>query len=112
MIGAIEKKGVAYLYALKKVALFRPRESNQLLKRFFEKANLKLRLAALKTASLTPGLSDAKTVGDFFVKIMGASTHEERKELVEPFIEKLLQKNGSKITWLKAYYHGWASEHS
>ena len=110
MITSIEKRGAPYLYALKKTAAFRPREANQLLKRFFEKADLKLRLIALKIACLTPGFSDAKTIGDFFVKLMGASTEPEKKEMIEPFIEQLLQKKSSKLAWLHAYYHGWLSE--
>lgn len=103
-------KNAAYLYALKRVATFRPREANQILRRFFDQADLKLRLLALKTAALTPGLGDAKTIGESFVKLMGASTEEEKRELIEPFIEKLLTRKSRKLAWLHAYYHGWLSE--
>lgn len=110
MIQAMEQRGAPYIAALKTVAIFRPREANQLLKRFFEKADLKLRLLALKTACLSPSFCDAQTIGDFFVKLMGASTEEEKKELIEPFIEKLLAGKSRKLAWLHAYYHGWLSE--
>lgn len=103
-----------YLYALECAAAYRPREAAHLLKQFFEKADLKNRMAALRTAVVSENLGDGHLIGEFFVKLMAATTKEERKEIVEPFLESLIHKSvgGNKVAWLGAYYHGWKEESS
>lgn len=112
----------AYLYALERVAAYRPREAAHLLRKFFEQADLKNRMAALRTAAVSENLGDGHLIGEFFVKLMAATTAEERDEIVEPFLESLLQKSAAvsaasnpsaannKAAWLGAYYHGWKNE--
>lgn len=107
----------AYLFALEAVAASRPREAGHLLAKFFEKADLKGRMAALRTAVVSENLGDGHLIGEFFVKLMAATTREERRDLVEPTLESLLLKTkpanpaaSGKLSWLNAYYHGWMQE--
>lgn len=107
----------AYLRALERVAAYRPREAAHLLRKFFEQADLKSRMAALRTAAVSENLGDGHLIGELFVKLMAATTAEERQKIVEPFLESLLQKSATlsntannKVAWLGAYYHGWKNE--
>ena len=112
MIASLGDKTAAYLYGLQKVAGFRPREATHLLQKVFDKGELKERLAAFRTLIFSPHIGDGKLVGDLFVKLMAATTHEERREIVEPFFQNLLAKGEgqNKLAWLSALYHGWCTE--
>lgn len=103
---------LTYLFALEKVAAYKPKEATHLLKQFFEGGELNQRLAALRTSIVSPHLGDGHLIGEFFVKLMAASTPEERKETVEPCLNSLIQKSAAtgKRAWLSAYYHGWQQE--
>lgn len=118
MLASLGTKTSAYLYGVQKVASLRPREATHLLQKIFEKGDLSTRLASFRTAIFSPHIGDGKLVGDLFVKLMGATTSEERKKIVEPFFLSLLQKGQSplsknsqgKLAWLNALYHGWRRE--
>lgn len=118
MLNSLKEKTVEYLYGLQKVAAFKPLESTHLLQKTFEKGDLDTRLAAFRTAIFSPHIGDGKLIGDLFVKLMAATTKEERKEIVEPFLLSLLEKSSSniskasegKLAWLNALYHGWKLE--
>lgn len=104
-----EENEAAYLYGLQKIAPTRPREATHLLKQVFEKGGLKTRLAAFRTVAVSDSIGDGKLLGELFVKLMGATTPAERKEIVEPFFESLLQ-HSTKRNWLHALIHGWRTE--
>lgn len=118
MLNVLGEKTVAYLYGVEKTAAFRPREATHLLQKIFDKGDLNTRLVALRIAIFSPHIGDGKFIGDLFVKLMGATTQEERKEIVEPFFEKLLAYSSSdlskesrgKLAWLGALCHGWRQE--
>lgn len=118
MIAALEGKTGNYLYGIGQVARFRPKEAAHLLRLVFDKGDLNTRLAALRTLIFSEMMGSAKMIGDLFVKLMGATTREERRQTVEPFIENILHRGDwtrskavrGKLAWLKAYYHGWKSE--
>ncbi|OGQ05976.1 MAG: hypothetical protein A2W61_04340 [Deltaproteobacteria bacterium RIFCSPLOWO2_01_44_7] len=118
MLNVLNGKTHAYLYGLQKVATFRPKEATHLLQKVFEKGDLNTRLATFRAAILSPHIGDGKLVGDLFVKLMAATTKEEREEIVEPFFQSLLQKSNSpiskasqgKLAWLNALCHGWQQE--
>ena len=116
-IGLKDREAV-YLYGLSKIAKERPREATHLLSKIFDKGKLEARLAAFRTALFSASIGDGKLLGDFFVRLMAGATEEERKEMIEPFIEILLQHSSKptdpivkrKIAWLYAFYHGWKEE--
>jgi len=117
MLNVLHGKSIAYLYGLKQVAHFRPQEATHLVRIVFDKGDLKTRIAALRTVVFSKEIGDGKLIGDFFVKLMAATTKEEREEIVEPFIESMLYKTTQatkpiqrKLAWLHAYYHGWKEE--
>jgi len=118
MLNSLSGKTSVYLYALQKVATFRPLEATHLLQKVFEKGDLNTRLLAFRTTLFSPHMGDGKLIGDFFIKLMAATTKEEREEIVEPFFTNLLQKSESqisksaqgKLAWLSALYHGWKQE--
>lgn len=116
MLETLKKNKITYLYALQQVAKYSPREVTHILQKIFERSDLQTRLISFRSAILTPEIGDGKFVGDLFVKLMAATTLQERKEMVEPFLEKLLQEIAShyhvqrKLAWLNAYYHGWKKE--
>lgn len=113
----LEGKKTAFLYGLKKLAAHKPREAALLTKLIFDKGDLITRLAALKTVALSSDLGNGALIGDFFVRLMGATTAQERREILEPFFEKLFAKSPrlskeiqGKLAWLEAYYKGWREE--
>ena len=118
MIASLGNKTAAYLYGLQKMADFRPREATHLLQKVFEKGELKERLAAFRALIFSPHIGDGKLVGDLFVKLMAATTADERKEIVEPFFKNLLTQSSAgiskeskgKLSWLSALCHGWQAE--
>lgn len=117
MQNILEGKKLAYLLGLKSLAAIRPREATHLTKLLFDKGDLLTRLATLKTTIFSDHVGNGHLVGDFFVKLMGATTTEERKEIVEPFFKRLFQQGKiisktaqGKLAWLQAYYHGWQKE--
>ena len=120
MLNTLKGKTAAYLYGLQKVAAFRPLEATHLIQKVFEKGDLNMRLATFRTAIFSPHIGDGKLIGDLFIKLMAATTKEEREEIVEPFLINLLQKTSSaiskssqgKLAWLNALYHGWQQESS
>ncbi|MDP2599372.1 MAG: hypothetical protein Q8P84_01375 [Deltaproteobacteria bacterium] len=104
-------KAAAYLYGLQKLAARFPKEATHLARQIFEKGDLNVRLAAFRVMAVSPDIGDGKMVGELFVKLMAATTHEERREIVEPFLQNLLRKGeGNKLAWLSAIYHGWKQE--
>ena len=120
MLNTLNGKILPYLYGLHKVALFRTRESTHLIQKVFDKGDLNTRLAVFRTIIFSNNLGDGKQVGDLFVKLMAATTLEERKEIVEPFFKNLLSQlhiphskaNRGKLSWLNALCHGWKQEFS
>lgn len=118
MLNVLNGKTLSYLYGLRKVAALRPREAAHLVQKVFEKGDLTTRLQAFHSVLFSPALGDGKLVGDFFVKLMAATTVEERKKIVEPFFERLLSRLPAadssacrgKLSWLNALYHGWKKE--
>lgn len=111
-------KTAAYLYGLQKVAAFKPKETTHLIQKVFEKGDLNTRLLALRTTLFSPHIGDGKLIGDLFVKLMAATTKEEREEIVEPFFKNCLTKSAlniskeakGKLAWLSALLHGWNKE--
>src|SRR3990167_3840014 len=95
MLNVLNGKTHAYLYGLQKVATFRPKEATHLLQKVFEKGDLNTRLATFRAAILSPHIGDGKLVGDLFVKLMAATTKEEREEIVEPFFQSLLDRKST-----------------
>ena len=104
----LQGKAAAYLYCLQKLASRYPKEATHLAKQIFEKGDLNVRLAVFRVMVVSPDIGGGKLVGELFVKLMAATTHEERREIVEPFLENLLRKGeGNKLAWLNALCHGW-----
>lgn len=116
MQNTLEGKKLAYLLGLKSLAAIRPREATHLTKLLFDKGDLLTRLATLKTTIFSDHVGNGHLVGDFFVRLMGATTAEERKDIVDPFFKRLFQQSTlskmaqGKLAWLQAYYHGWQAE--
>ncbi len=105
-------KAVSYLYGLQKLSARFPKEATHLAKPIFERGDLNVRLTAFRVAVVSPTIGDGKMIGEWFVKLMAATTHEERREIVEPFFQNLLAKGEgqNKLAWLSALYHGWCTE--
>ena len=118
MLNILNGKVVPYIYGLQKVAQFRPREATHLVQKVFDKGDLNTRLAVFRSIIFSNHLGDGTMVGDLFVKLMGATTADERKEIVEPFFENLLSQlkmshskaDRGKLSWLNALCHGWKND--
>lgn len=118
MLNTAQHKRLSYLYGIQKVAAVRPQEASHLAQKIFEKGDLNLRLATFRAILFSAYMGDGKMIGDLFVKLMAATTQEEREDWVEPFMESLLKYSTHKIStnvqrklsWLHAYYHGWREE--
>lgn len=106
---SLGKNAPAYLYAVQKIAVHRPLEAAHLARQVFERGDLNTRLLAVR-AVVSHGIGDGKLVGEMFVKLMGATTPEEKQYLVEPWLARLADLSTPQAHWLKALCHGWHQE--
>lgn len=117
MTGALQEKESAYIYGLQKMSGERPKEAFLLLQKIFERGDLKTKLISFRTVIFSDHLGDGKSIGDFFVKIMETSSPDEQEEIIEPFLQSILNRTeptsstiNQKLSWLHAVYHGWKEE--
>ena len=117
MLNAIKGKESAYIYGLQKMAVSHPKEALLLLRKVFDRGNLRTKLISFRTVIFSDHLGDGKSIGDFFVQIMETSSKEDQEEIIEPFMQSILNRTqptsptiNQKLSWLYAVYHGWKEE--
>ena len=116
----LQGRDKVYLAALHHTGFFKPREMTHLTRRLFETGPPATRVLSLEALTLSAHLGKVQDVNESFVRLMAATTPEERDLLIYPALLRVIGRGrnipspptAEKVARLTTLLRGWLSETS